>query len=63
MSEARWRDAFFDDARAFVDQREHQALHDLVVGDLARRDALGAVLGDHLLDQLGGDRGSRLPAW
>ncbi len=40
-----------------VDQREHQALHDLLVGDLARLDAeLLAVLGDHVLDQLGRDR-------
>ena len=50
-------DAVLEDVRAFVDQREHQALHDLLVGDLARRDAqLLAVVLDHLVDQLGRDR-------
>jgi hypothetical protein len=35
-------DAFFQDARALVDQGEDAALHHLVVADLARRDAVGA---------------------
>ena len=39
MSRRAQRDALVDDLRAFVDQREDQAVHDLVVADLARRDA------------------------
>ncbi len=42
-------DAFFQDVAGFVDQGIHQALHDLVIGNLAGRDALrSAVLLDHL---------------
>src|SRR5512142_961335 len=33
------RDALLQDARAFVHERQHAALDDLVVGELARRDA------------------------
>ena len=44
MSRGALGDALFEDARAFVDQREHAALDDLVVADLARRDA--ALLAD-----------------
>ena len=51
MSRGAQRDAFFEDARALVDQRVHQALDDLLVADLARRDAERlAVLVDHLVD-------------
>ena len=57
MSRGAQRDAFLEDLRAFVDQRVDQALHDLLVGDLARRDAeLLAVLLDHLVDDLARDR-------
>ena len=53
MSLARCGDALLEDLRAFVDQRVHQALHDLLVADLARRDAeVGAVLLDHVVDDL-----------
>jgi hypothetical protein len=48
---------------AFVDQRIHQPVHDLVVADLARRDAQrGAVLFDHLPTTVDGIA-SRLPGW
>src|SRR5574337_2162620 len=51
------RDALLQDARGLVDQREHQALHDLFVRNPARRDAfLLAVLLDHLDDQRARDR-------
>src|SRR5687767_15076123 len=49
--------AVFQDVRAFVHQRIDQALHDFLVGDLARRDAeFLAVVFDHLVDQLRRDR-------
>ena len=45
MSDARSRDAFFEDRRAFVGHRGDQASPDLVVGEAARRDALCGALG------------------
>src|SRR6185503_1594465 len=49
-------DAFLEDARAFVHQGVHATLDDLLVGDLARRDAqLPASLGDHLVHDGIGD--------
>src|SRR6218665_2919622 len=51
------RNAFLDDLRGLVHQREHQALHDFLVADLARRDAeRGAVLLQHLGHHLRRDR-------
>ena len=56
-SDARSAMPLLDDPRALVDERVDEAVHDLVVGDPARRDAeLGAVLRDHLLDELARDR-------
>ena len=49
--------ALFQNVRGFVDQREHQALNDFVVRNLARGDAhVSAVLFDHLDHHGAGDR-------
>src|SRR6185503_193740 len=51
------RDAFLEDLRALVDERVDQPLDDLVVGDLARVDAVVfPVLRDQLVDLRIGDR-------
>ena len=51
------RDALFEDARAFVDQRVQQAIDDLRVGNLARRDLQRlAFLVDDLVDHRIGNR-------
>jgi hypothetical protein len=57
MSLARIAMPLVDDLRALVDERVDEALDDLLVADLARRDAeLGAVLLDHVGHDLARDR-------